>query len=329
MNHHRFLVIILLFAIFLLPLSGCEPRPGTEKAATSAEEDSYHFTFVIYGTAGNPFWVKVVAGAKEAAEQLGCKVDLQYAQNDPVMQNDILETAIANQVDGLGVSINQDEAYDEVIARAMEEGIPVIAFNNDDTQKSEGNLRMAFIGQDEVAAGYEITTRLIEEAGLKAGDHVVCGVEHPEAVYAVMRYRGVKKALDEKGITSEVLDTGAVSLEDTLNRLTQYLLGHKETDAIVGMGGMPLEMAPQASEDVGLDLPNAGFDITRVIAENIRDGRTVATVDQKPYYQGYFTVTQLYCYCRYGLLPCDIDTGGGIIDQSNVEKVIELADSHR
>ena len=76
-----------------------------------------------------------------------------------------------------------------------------------------------------------ITKRLIKEGNLKAGDFVVAPVEHPEATYAKERYVGVKKALDEAGIKSEVLDTGAVSLEDTLNKITQYLIGHKNTTA--------------------------------------------------------------------------------------------------
>ena len=230
---------------------------------------------------------------------------------------------------GLGISINQNDAYDKVIEKAIDAGIPVIAFNNDDAEKGKGNKRMAYIGQDETAAGYTVTRRLVESAGLKKGDHVVCPVEHPDATYAILRYKGVKQALDESGITSEVLDTGAMSLDDTLTRMTQYLLGHKDTDAIVAMGGMPMEMAPQASQDAGKLLPNAGYDITKVIAENIRTGRTLATVDQKPYYQGYFTVIQLYNYCKYGLLPCNIDTGGGIIDKSNVAKVIALSDTVR
>jgi simple sugar transport system substrate-binding protein len=306
-------------------LSGC----GKQTTPIHEDKVMYHFTVVVYGTAGNPFWVKVVNGAKDAAKMTGCTVDIQYADDDPVKQNDIIETALASKVNGLGISINQKDAYDKVIEKAINAGVPVIAFNNDDPEKAKGNKRMAYIGQDEAAAGYAVTRRLIAEAGLKKGDHVVCPVEHPPATYAMQRYKGVKQALDESEVSSEVLDTGAASLDDTLTRMTQYLLGHKNTAAILAMGGMPMEMAPQASVDAGKLLPNAGYDITKVIAENLRAGKTVAVVDQKPYYQGYFTVIQLYNYCKYGLYPCDIDTGGGIIDKGNVADVIRLSDSVR
>lgn len=301
----------------------------TTKRTESGPEGSYRFTLVIYGTAGNPFFAKVVAGANEAAQKLGCSVDIQFADNDAARQNNILETAICNRVDGIAFSINQDDAYDEVIGSAVKAGIPVIAFNIDDTKRGKGNARMAYIGQDMESAGYIIAKRLISDGKLKKSAKVVCPVEYPEAVYAVQRYAGARRAFDEVGVKSEVLNTGGISLEDTLNKLTQYLLGHRDTSAVLAMGGMPMEVTPQAIKDVGLKIPNAGFDITRQIAMNIIRGKSIATVDQQPFYQGFMSITQLYYSRKYGLLPCDVNTGGGVVDSKNVDRVIDLADSVR
>jgi simple sugar transport system substrate-binding protein len=95
------------------------------------------------------------------------------------------------------------------------------------------------------------------------------------------------------------------------------------------MGGMPMEVAPRASKDAGLDIPNAGFDLTKQIAQNILDGKSIATVDQQPFYQGYLCILQLYYNKQYGLAPCSINTGGSMVDQSNVKQVLPLADSVR
>ncbi len=312
-------VLVLLF------LSGFAFAKGQGEAAGP----KYKFSMVIYGTVGNPFWKKVVAGAKDAAAGLGSDLDIQYADDDSVKQVSIIETAIVNKVDGIGIIINLDDAYTKVIQKAREAGIPVVAYNIDSTKGAEGTARQAFIGQDFVTAGYLITKRLIKTYGIKSGDRVVCPVEHPEAVYAAMRFAGVKKALDEVGASGEVLDTGGVSLDDTLTKLTQYLLGHKNTAAVLAMGGMPMEMAPKAIEDAGLKIPNAGFDITKTIIDNIKSGKSLATVDQQPYYQGMFTVVQLYFNKRFGLLPCDINTGGAIIDKTNADAVLKFADTVR
>lgn len=319
---------LAMTAALLLSCAQKEEKAGSKEKKEKAKP-AYRFTLVIYDSAGNPFWTKVVKGAEDTAKKLKVSVDIQFAQNDPVKENDMLETAIANKVDGIGVVINYDDAYDAVVKKAMDAKIPVVCFNTDDSQGAKGNARMCYIGQDLETAGYIIAKRLIEGGKLKKDDFVVCPVEHPEAVYAAKRYAGAKKAFDEAGVKSEVLNSGAVSLEDTLNKITQYLLGHKETDAVLGLGGMPLEMAPKAVEDAKMSLPTAGFDLSKPIAENIKAGKTLAAVDQQPYYQGVFTVTQLYYYCKYALAPCDINTGGAVVDQSNVDRVIDLADTVR
>jgi simple sugar transport system substrate-binding protein len=322
-------VSIILAAAVMAIFAQSVFAAGAKDAGTAPAADAYRFTMVIYGTTGNPFWKKVVAGATDTASTLGIKLDIQYAEDQAEKQVNILETAIGNKIDGIGLIINYDDAYDKVVQKARDAGIPVVAYNIDDTMGAAGNKRMAFVGQDFVTAGYLISKRLIETYGIKKGDLVVCPVEHPAAVYAAKRYEGVKKALDEVGAVSEVLDTGAISLEDTLTKLTQYMVGHKNTKAVLAMGGMPMEVAPQAIKEAGLNIPNAGFDITKKIITNILEGKSLATVDQQPYYQGSFTVMQLYLNKKYGLLPCDINTGGAIIDKSNAAKVLELADTVR
>jgi simple sugar transport system substrate-binding protein len=318
----------LIFALCMLalPLAGC-----VEKAAGPAAggQAAYRFTVIIYDSPGNPFWTKVVTGAREMADLLGCTVDIQYADGEAPKQKNIMQTAVANNVDGIGVALNYDDAYDDAVQEAIDKGIPVIAFNIDDSQGMAGNARMAYIGQDMETAGYMIAKRLVQEAGLKEGDFVACPVESPEAVYAVQRYAGVRRALGEHGITSEVVNTGTVSLADTTANLTQFLIGRKNTAAICAMGQMPMEAAPQAAANAGLDLPNAGFDLSRQIAENIIAGKSLATVDQQPFYQGAQTVLQLFFYQKYGLLPCDINTGGAIVDKARAESILELSDSVR
>lgn len=323
-NTMRTIMLCLAAAMLFV---GCEQAPGPGGEGDAASE--YRFTMIIFDRPGNAFWAKVVAGVKETSALLGCDTDVQYANGDAARQNDIIETAIANGVDGIGVVLNYDDAYDENVKRAVDAGIGVIAFNIDDTQRGAGNARMAYIGQDMEEAGELIAARLVAEAGLEEGDHVLCPVEYPDAVYAIQRYAGVSRVLNKHGIGSEVLSTGATSVDDVLNKITQYLIGHKETDAICAMGQMPMEASPQAAKDAGLELPIAGFDLSTQIARDISEGRSIATVDQQPFYQGCLTLTQLYFHSKYGLHPCDINTGGSMVDASNVARVMDLADTVR
>ncbi len=223
------------------------------------------------------------------------------------------------------MNVADDDAYDKLLCDAAAKGMPIVTFNIDDSKGAEGLCRMAFMGQNFVETGYLIGKRMIKEHGLKKGDHVFTPVEAPQATYAVLRHAGVKKAMDEIGATTEILGTGN-DHANALNLMTQYLLGHPETDAVVGLGQTPTSQAVQAIKDAGLKIPAGGFDVSQSILENIKNGELTATVDQQPYSQGFYAVTQLALNIKYGLYPSEMDTGGlGLIDKTNYEFAVKWA----
>ena len=76
----------------------------------------------------------------------------------------------------------------------------------------------------------------------------------------------------------------------------------------------------QAIKDAKLKIPAGGFDISKEILDNIKTGDLIAAVDQQPYSQGFYAVTQLALYLKYGLYPSEMDTGGaGLVDKTNFQ----------
>lgn len=279
-----------------------------------------------WSQASNPFFEAVNNGGKDAAAQQGVTLDIQYGEEDPVNETTILETAIANKVDAIVVGIADDNAYDEVLCRAAAAGIVVLTINIDDSKGADGGIcRMAFMGQDFVESGYNLGKRMIAEAGIKEGDLVFTPVEAPEGTYAVLRHEGVQKALDEVGATSEVLGTGN-DHGQALNLMTQYLLGHPDVKAIIGLGQTPTSQAVQAAKDAGLTVAIGGFDISESILKDNENGDMIAAVDQQPYSQGFYGVTQAALAVKYGLYPSEMNTGGaGLVDKTNYKAAVEWA----
>lgn len=154
------------------------------------------------------------------------------------------------------------------------------------------------------------------------------GPEHRppvQIVYAVQRHAGVERALDEVGAKTEILGTG---IEDSaaLDKITQYLLGHKDTAAIVPLGGTPHRNVPKALEDSGVKVPVVGFDLAPQIVTGIESGAIGAAADQQGYVQGFQSVMQLGLLLDFGLSPADINSGGsGLVDKDNVGIAKELA----
>jgi simple sugar transport system substrate-binding protein len=300
-------------------LAGASVNAYAIDADHKADWSKIHILLVPWSQSSNAFFEAVVNGAKDAAAQQGVQLDIQFGEEDQNREKTILETAVANKADGIAVNIADDDAYKEVMCKAMEQGIPVVTFNIDDSHHGApgSSCRMAFMGQNFIAAGYALGKRMIAEGHLKKGDKVFTPVEAPQATYAVQRHEGVQKALSEIGATSEILGVGNDSGQ-ALSLMTQYLIGHPDSAAVIGLGQNPTSQAVQAIKDAGLKIPAGGFDVSKSILDDIKNGRLIATVDQQPYSQGYFAVTQLALNLKYGLWPSEMDTGGtGLVDKSN------------
>ena len=281
--------------------------------------------FIIHAACGNVFYEPIIFGANLAGEIFNVDVTMQCAEGDLEAHVDLIETGIASGVDGIIDQISVPDTMTDAIQKARDAGITVIAASIDD----KGTARQAFFGQDFVESGYIIGKRMVEEHGLGEGDFCVAPVEFAELSYAIDRYAGVKMALDEAGVGSEMIGVGAV-VEENQNLIAEYLVGNPDTDCIVGLGNVPTSVAPQAAEDAGMDgLPNGGFDVNPRIMENINAGLTTASMDQQPFLQGFLPVMFVAVNQRYGIQPSDLNTGVGIVDSSNADVATAYAGTYR
>src|SRR2546430_9965662 len=104
-------------------------------------------------------------------------------------------TAIASKADGIAVAIVDPNAFNEPVARALDAGIPVIAYNAD-APASSGNKRLAYIGQDLFLSGQKMGQRVAQEvdSGLVAGF-----IATPGELNIQPRIDGAKQAIQASG----------------------------------------------------------------------------------------------------------------------------------
>lgn len=304
---------------------------GATLMATTAlaQDEPVRATMIIYLDPSVQFFNPVVRGAQDAAEQFGVDLDVQYANNDPVRQNDLIEAATTAGVDGIAVSISSSDAFDDTICAAVDAGIVVIGFNNDDLEGADGNCRQAYVGMDEFASGYELGIRMIEAFDLQEGDVVFNPREIPEASFAVARGGGIEEAMSEHGITVETVRAGLDPAE-AQNIMTQFLIANPDIKAVFGTGSVTSTVGAAAIRDAEIDAPFGGFDLAVEIANAVESGEMFATMDQQPYLQGYYPIAQIAMAVRYGMTPTDVDTGqGAFLDQSRIGAIMPLIGTYR
>jgi simple sugar transport system substrate-binding protein len=327
MRYIRPAALAIAAASALVFATGCSGGAGMSPTAAGGDGDlsGKKVSLLVYTSPGSEFWSVVTRGAEDAAKRYGVNLNIQYGNDDTVKYNNLIQTATTNKVDAIAVSVPDDNAVTDSVCRAFKTGIPVIAYNTNATAGPVLNCEMGFIGQNFVDAGYTLGKRMIADHQLGSGDLVFAPVELPTATYAVQRFAGLKKALDEVGARAELLGTG-VNNADARTKLVQYLLGHRDVKAIAPLGSTPFSEVEAAMQRARVKVPVAGFDLTPQVIKGIQNGTITAAVDQQPYSQGYFAIAQLALNLDYGLYPSSMATGGtGLVDKSSVATVAELA----
>jgi simple sugar transport system substrate-binding protein len=319
MKSVRFLVIAMAF---IAAAGLAMAAPLAVPKASAATGMKLKFVLVSHGSSGDPFHSVVKQGMEDAAALYGVSAEILMSEGDNAKEVSLMEQAIAGNPDGIGVSIVDPVAFDDVIQKAITKGIPVIAFNNDDANTP--NARLAYIGAAEHKVGYVLGKYM--QQFLKKGDKIVIPEEVPGMSYAVNRSAGIIEAMNEIGVTAEELDAGYERAETT-NRISAYLLGHKDVKGVVNVGGLTTEVAGMVVQDLKLQgkVVVGGFDLLPQTGPAIKAGITKAVIDQQPYLQGYYTVVEL-AMMKFGKFAAfDIDTGRGIVNDKNINDVADLA----
>jgi simple sugar transport system substrate-binding protein len=283
----------------------------------------------IYDAQGNTFFQPAVEGATAAAAEFGLKLQIEYANDDDTTAISQIKTAIASGYAGIAAKL-PDTGVANVACTAKAAGIPIVAFNVDAATGAATQCVESFVGQSFVSAGQLIAGYMVDKGLIKRGDQVLCPVESPNEEYAVARKQGVEDVLAPLGIQCAEIGTGD-DLAPAKADMVQYLLGHHTTAAIIALGGTPLAEAPAAIKAAGLTIPIAGFDLSfPSIVTGIQNGSIVASVNQEPYAQGFYSIEELALQIKFGIPPSNIDTSdNALITKANVGSFASLVPNYQ
>lgn len=280
------------------------------------------------------FFDPVKRGMADAARAMNVQCEFQGTEGvDLASQQAMVRKAVAAKVDGIALNIIDPDAFDTVVAEAIQRGVPVVAFNVDDVArpgriaKTGPNPRLSAVCQDYYQAGRKVGTKALEF--IPAGSRVLI-TQHDHGISALDdRLHGIQEVLRKRQVSWKVIVSGndppkaleAIAAELKANPDIHYVLGTGQTDT---------EAAGRAIErDFGAaGYASAGFDLSPHILRLIRAGVIRFTIDQQPYIQGYYPVVQLTLLCRYGIQPSNMDAGATIVSRADVDRVIQLKQQH-
>ena len=326
-NGLRFMTVLTLVVMMISPLVGAGVSPSTVQAQ---EDDTFTIAW-IPKSLNNPVFELGRDGCMAAAEQLSAEVGrpveclyMGSVNSDMAEQARVIEDAISQGVDAIGVSCNDPDGCVDPINAAIEAGIPVMTWDSD----SPDSGRFTYLGVDNYTGGWAAGELLVRAMGEEGKVALLTGV--PGAFNLEERMRGFRDYVAQyPGI--EIVAT--VACNDDINLGVQVveetMLANPDLDGwffvglwpvFAGQGAMPLfEEAVRNN-----DMKAVAFDTLPVELEWVQDGLLHGLVGQKYWGWGYDTVYMLYDYAVNGVEFADwTDSGMDIVTINNVDAMAE------
>jgi simple sugar transport system substrate-binding protein len=332
LGRRQFLAASALASAGLL-LSGC--RPEAQQASQGGgsggsggnfpNTPEWNFVFICHVTT-NSFFVPTQYGIEDAQALLGTTSQWTGSEDSTVSEMiDAMNTAISGNADGIAVAVVDPVAFNDPIQKALDNGIPVIAYN----ANGEGpgtNPALAYVGQDLFQSGVEMGNRIVSlvDEGL-----VALFIATPGQLNIQPRIDGAKQAIEDSGANIEIqqVTTGAKITEER-SRIEAWYNGHKDVAGMFAVDAGSTQGVAQVMEQFGLHdkgVKAGGYDLLPETLKLMRAQHIDFTIDQQPYLQGFFPVMQLYLYNISGGVtgPAETNTGLIFITPDTVDRYLE------
>ncbi len=273
---------------------------------------------VVPKAVAHEFWTAVHAGAMEAGEEAGVRIEWQGPSSETEFsrQIEIVEAMINSRVDGLVLAPTEATSLVSVVERASREGIPTVIF---DSGINTDNY-ISMVASNNYEAGVQAAHTLADL--LRRSGKIAMVKNVPGSASTMEREAGFEETLAQRYPRIEVVDykycqsDRALALAASENMLT----AHPELDGMFASAEPATVGAATALRNRNLaeQVVLVGFDWTDTLKDDFRDGVIRALVVQDPYEIGRRAVQSVLTALRGEVPPKRIDTKTHVVTLENI-----------
>ena len=373
----RFLATLMVIAMIATMLVGCgkntpsdvkqsdtpkDSKPAeTAKAETQTPVKTDDLKFeIIVKSYQSSYWQAAVKGVNQEAEKLGVKVNCTgpNAESDIADQVNMLNSAINNAPNGIGLAACDQDACLDALQTAMDKKIPVVCFDSAVPNAPKGSV-LSTVATDNKGAGATAAENLykaLKDKIASATAPVRIGEVNQEATSESITSRGLgfidkfielasadgkkvavigndyyvskcSNAGDEK--SADIIIEVAVPAQTTVELCAteaSVILNKSDTIGIFGSNQVAAEGILTANENLSVlgsdpaagKILAAGFDAGSVIKGAIKSGTMFGAVTQSPLAMGITTIDVLVKIAK-GETVQDVPTQGYWYNKDNME----------
>lgn len=273
---------------------------------------------LMVGVKGDPFYISMECGAREAAEAAGVSLDVQGPDRfDVILQNPMLDAVAAAAPDALLVAPNDRTASAGPLAAMQEAGTKVILV---DTIVDDPTIGVSRIATDNYLGGVKAAEAL-DILGLEAGDKVLVISTNPGVSSVDARVAGFNDKAAELGYVL-VADTQYSNNEASV--AAQIISAQLQADPdLAGVFATNLFTAQGVATGVRQaeagDVQVVGFDAGPDQVLQLQAGDVQALVAQQPYTIGKLGIEQAVAALTGGEVTPEIQTESTVVTMDNID----------
>jgi ribose transport system substrate-binding protein len=266
------------------------------------------------------FWLTVQSGAEAAGQKLG--VDVIWngppAETEYDRQMQIVDSMIAQHVDGLAVAAAERNALNRSLDRAAQLGIPVTVFDSG----VDSTNYMTFLATDNYEAGKMGARELARLVGAKG---TVAMVMHaPGSASTMDRERGFDDVMKAEFPRINVVarQFGMSDRSKAMGAAENILTAHPDLTGIFASSEPSSIGASLALKSRGLSgkVKFVSFDSSDSLIEDLKGGTIDAMVVQDPFKMGFEAVKTLVDKLNGATPPKRIDLPARVVRKADLDK---------
>jgi simple sugar transport system substrate-binding protein len=324
MKRRVWVTLLLSFALLVAACGGDDSSSETTAAAggettttaTQVSQSDLQFDLIFHDKdASGTFWGVMKKGFDDACASYGVSCNM-IGDPDVTKEAALVDTSIANGVDGIILTLPNVDALRDAIQRAADAGIPVVTINSGSDVWTT-TAAIAHVGQDEFIAGQGAGQRLVANGATK----IICAIHEANNAALNQRCDGVEAGAE--GATVKRVQVDIANLDAAFETFKTEV-SDPSVDAMITLNPDVAVRARDAIAEAGSAAKLATFDLGEEVLNSIEAGTIEFAVDQQQYLQGHIPVVQLVLNLRAGLIIGGghaILTGPGFVDASNVAQV--------
>ena len=269
-------ILLALCMVFVLPGCNAITIDGEGQARENAGNGSIGLSV---STLNNPFFVSLADGAKATAKEKGVSLAVADAGGDSAKQQNDIEDLISRNVSVLIVNPVDSDAVAPAVQNAISKGVKVISVD----RVVNGVDVDCQIASDNVAGARMATEYLASQIGEGAKIAELQGV--PGASATIDRGAGFHEAADK---TLNVVASQSANFDraEGMSVMENILQSDGSIKGVFAHNDEMALGALQAIAATAKDIKVVGFDATDDAVNEVKAGRMLATVAQKPELMG-------------------------------------------